>query len=72
MVHEGLGVAMVPELALPAQRPDVQVLPLDPPVPRQLGLIVESLEHASDVVKAFIRHAQRGGFNVYSETSNTS
>lgn len=58
MVHEGLGMAMIPELALPDQLPDVHLLQLDPPVHRQLGLMAPSLEHANDAVRTFVRHAQ--------------
>ncbi len=58
MVHEGLGVAMIPELALPDELPDVFCPRLEPPAHRELGLIVPSLDHANGAVKTFVHYTQ--------------
>jgi DNA-binding transcriptional LysR family regulator len=62
MVGEGLGVTVVPELALP-QDPEtlrgVCALPLDPPVRRRLALAVRSLATASPAALAFIEQARQ-------------
>ncbi len=58
MVEEGLGVAMVPELALPRALPNVCVARLMPTVRRQLGVIVGTAEHANPATRAFLHHAE--------------
>ena len=61
MVGEGLGVSVVPELALPEASRDlrrVRALPLDPPVRRRLALAVRSLESASPAAAAFVEQAR--------------
>lgn len=61
MIGEGLGVSVVPELALPQAREDlplVRALPLDPPVHRRLALAVRSLESASPAAVAFVEQAR--------------
>lgn len=59
MVEAGIGIAVVPALTLPEALPDVTVLPLEPPLHRQIGLAVHSLAGASPSVLAVIREAQR-------------
>lgn len=60
MVGEGLGVTVVPELALPPQPESLTIfrtVPLDPPVRRHLALAIRSLEAASPAAAAFIQLA---------------
>jgi DNA-binding transcriptional LysR family regulator len=57
MVEAGLGVSVVPTLALPAEPDGLAVRPLDPPVPRLLGLAVRSLADASPAARAFLEIA---------------
>ncbi len=62
MVGEGLGVTIVPELALPQNLDSlssVRALALNPPVRRRLALAVRSLATASPATMAFIEQAQR-------------
>lgn len=62
MVGEGLGVTIVPELALPHHPEglaDLRTVPLDPPVRRRLALATRSLEGASTATTAFVRLAQQ-------------
>lgn len=54
MVEGGLGVSVVPTLALPAEPGGLAVRPLDPPVPRLLGLAVRTLAGASPAARAFL------------------
>jgi DNA-binding transcriptional LysR family regulator len=62
MVGEGLGVTIVPELALP-HHPEglagLRTVPLDPPVRRRLALASRSLESASPAATAFVQLAQQ-------------
>lgn len=57
MVEAGLGVSVVPTLALPAEPDGLAVRPLDPPVPRLLGLAVRTLAGASPAARAFLEIA---------------
>ena len=57
MVGEGLGVTVVPELALPRRSEgleDLCTVPLDPPVRRRLALATRSLDTASPAATAFV------------------
>jgi DNA-binding transcriptional LysR family regulator len=65
MAEADIGVTVVPELTLPTALPQVRVIELAPPVYRQIGLVVRSLEDSSPAVLAFLREAQR-----YLSTSN--
>ena len=59
MVGEGLGVTVVPELALPRHPEslaDLRTVPLDPPVRRHLALAARSFGTASSAA-AFVRLA---------------
>jgi DNA-binding transcriptional LysR family regulator len=57
MVQEALGVTLVPTLALPQHLTNVQVLPLDPSIRRQLALAVLTFEQMSPALIAFVQHA---------------
>lgn len=62
MVGEGLGVTVVPELALPRRSEgleDLRTVPLDPPVRRRLALAMRSLDTASPAATAFVGLAKR-------------
>ncbi len=58
LVREGLGVTIVPALALPSSPEGVRVLPLDPPVRRRLALATRASAGASPATAAFIQHAR--------------
>jgi DNA-binding transcriptional LysR family regulator len=61
MVGEGLGVSVLPELALPGTTDGLRgtrALSLDPPVRRRLALAVRSLESASPAAAAFVEQAR--------------
>ena len=57
MVQEGVGVTIVPEMALPADLAGLQVLTLQPELRRQLALAVLSLD-ATPAVREFLNLAQ--------------
>lgn len=64
MVGEGLGVTIVPELALPRHPEDLadlRTVPLDPPVRRRLALATRSLDTSPPAANAFFQLAQRFG-----------
>jgi DNA-binding transcriptional LysR family regulator len=56
MVQEGLGVTLVPELALPSL-PRLQLVPLEPRSIRQLGLAVTAFSRCPPAVSTFAREA---------------
>lgn len=60
LVAEGLGVTVVPALALPAALPNVAVLPLEPPIRRRLALAVRSRDAVAPAVAAFLDLARDG------------
>jgi len=57
LVREGLGVTIVPALALPTSPEGIRIMPLDPPVRRRLALATRTLTEASPATAAFIQHA---------------
>lgn len=58
MVQEGIGITMLPEMAIPAGLPNVRSCPLNPPVARRMGLGVRSPQCITPAVAEFILHAQ--------------
>ena len=54
LVREGMGVALVPESALPEDRRGLRVMPLMPPVHREFGLVCSEAGKASRPVQAFL------------------
>lgn len=58
MVREGLGVTIVPEMALPTHVSGLHILRLEPHRFRQLAFAVPSLESASPAVKTFLDDAK--------------
>jgi DNA-binding transcriptional LysR family regulator len=57
MVQEGLGITVVPALALPARTARLRALPLEPRARRRLGLCVRSLAACPPAVGTFARAA---------------
>lgn len=58
MVQEGLGVTLLPGLALPDQLPDVEIRDLEPAVWRHIGLCCPSTEDISPAAQRFISLGQ--------------
>lgn len=54
LVREGLGVSAVPRIAFPQTPPGVALLPLAPRIRRQLGLALDSPDHRSPALSAFV------------------
>ena len=54
LVKEGMGVAVVPESALPADRHGLRVMQLQPPAYREFGLVSSRAGRASGAVVAFL------------------
>ncbi|AIQ12261.1 LysR family transcriptional regulator [Paenibacillus durus] len=54
MVQEGLGITIVPELALPDSLPNIEVIDLKPTYWRHLGLHCPYLDEALPAVRTFI------------------
>lgn len=59
MVEEGLGITMMPALALPARHPRLRTLRVDPPARRRLALAALSLDPGSPAVVTFVQEARR-------------
>jgi DNA-binding transcriptional LysR family regulator len=57
MVESGLGVSVVPALALPSRHEALAARSLDPPVSRHIGLGVRSPADASPAARAFLELA---------------
>ncbi len=57
MVHEGLGITLMPRMMLPQKLEGVVALPLDPPFHLQIGLAVKSQRMASPGANLFIQTA---------------
>jgi DNA-binding transcriptional LysR family regulator len=58
MVQEGIGVTIVPEMALPSDLSGLHVLSLEPQQYRHLALAVSSLETVTPAVKTFLDEAK--------------
>lgn len=54
LVKEGMGVAIVPESALPTDRQGLRVMRLEPPAYREFGLVSSQAGRASGAVRAFL------------------
>ncbi|MGY2896763.1 LysR family transcriptional regulator [Deinococcus sp. UYEF24] len=61
LVREGLGISLVPRLALPKAPEGVALLSVSPRVERQVGFVVRSLAEAPPAVRAFMQRAKPGG-----------
>ncbi|MGO0059628.1 LysR family transcriptional regulator [Brevibacillus fluminis] len=68
MVKQGLGITILPQMALPDDTKGISAVRLDPPVYRHLGLAVQSSAAASPAVRTFIREAETFGCSLMVET----
>ncbi|TXL80106.1 LysR family transcriptional regulator [Pantoea vagans] len=55
LVRENMGVALVPESALPAERRGLSVVPITPAIHREFGLVCSLSGKASDVTQALLK-----------------
>ena len=55
LVHEGLGVSLVPESTLPSDRQGLRVLPVAPAIRRVFGLVRSRAGHASRATQVFMQ-----------------
>lgn len=55
LVGEDMGVALVPESALPEELRNLCVVPLTPPIHRELGLVCSPSGNASDATQALLK-----------------
>lgn len=61
LVREGVGLSLVPELALPADRKGLQVLQLERPIHRSFGLVASQAGAGSMAVKALFDMLRKRG-----------
>lgn len=57
MIHEGLGITLMPRLLLPNKLEGIVALPLDPPHPLHIGLAVRSQAMAAPAARLFVQQA---------------
>ncbi|WP_278498079.1 LysR family transcriptional regulator [Pantoea vagans] len=55
LVRENMGVALVPESALPAERRGLSVVPITPAIHREFGLVCSPSGKASEVTQALLK-----------------
>lgn len=55
LVREGMGVSLVPESTLPADRHGLRVLPITPGIRRVFGLVCSEVGRASRATQVFVR-----------------
>ncbi|WP_256735344.1 LysR family transcriptional regulator substrate-binding protein, partial [Pseudomonas sp. 21615526] len=55
LVREGVGVTLVPEMTLPAQRQGLRIMPLAEPVHREFALVTSRHQPPSAVVNALLQ-----------------
>ncbi|MDQ0720107.1 DNA-binding transcriptional LysR family regulator [Paenibacillus sp. W4I10] len=58
MVEAGIGVAVIPSMILTAVPLKIMIKPLSPPINRDIGLAVLSMQNVSSAVSEFIKFAQ--------------
>ncbi|MDR6717345.1 LysR family transcriptional regulator [Paenibacillus amylolyticus] len=58
MVEAGIGVAVIPSMILTAVPLKIMIKPLSPPINRDIGLAVLSMQNVSPAVSEFIKFAQ--------------
>ena len=66
MVEHGLGLTMLSELVMRSMTDDVQVIPIDPPGYREIGIITSERRRNDKVIKRFISCAQNTLLQMYS------
>jgi len=60
LVREGMGVALVPESALPAELRGLSVVPVTPAIHREFGLVCSPSGKASDVTQTLLKGVRKG------------
>lgn len=60
LVRENMGVALVPESALPAERRGLSVVPITPAIHREFGLVCSPSGKASEVTQALLKGMRKG------------
>ncbi|SFO09605.1 DNA-binding transcriptional regulator, LysR family [Candidatus Pantoea varia] len=60
LVREGMGVALVPESALPAERRGLSVVPVTPAIHREFGLVCSPSGKASDATQVLLKGVRKG------------
>jgi len=58
LVREGLGVSIIPRLALPTVPPGLIFISISPRITREVGFAVNAIPAMSSAVRAFLRKAQ--------------
>ena len=58
MVEHGLGMSMLSELIMTGRESKAHVLPIDPPITRSLGIILDESRPTSPVINQFIKCAK--------------
>jgi DNA-binding transcriptional LysR family regulator len=76
MVRAGAGAGILPELALPSDRSGVKVVPIEPPLVRELVLVAPSFEALSpaamafaDAVQSYVRDRKNPGKGNWADSS---
>ncbi|WP_197740900.1 LysR family transcriptional regulator [Pantoea agglomerans] len=64
LVREGMGVALVPESALPAERRGLSVMPVIPPLHREFGLVCSPSGKTSGATQALLNGLRKGQGNI--------
>jgi len=59
LVREGMGVALVPESALPTKLRGLSVVPLNPAIHREFGLVCSPSGKGSDVTQALLKGVRK-------------
>jgi len=60
LVRENMGIALVPESALPAERRGLSVVPITPAIHREFGLVCSPSGKASEVTQALLKAMRKG------------
>lgn len=60
LVRENMGIALVPESALPAERRGLSVVPITPAIHREFGLVCSPSGKASEVTQALLKGMRKG------------
>ena len=66
MVEHGLGLTMLSELVMRSMADDVQVVPIDPPGYREIGIITSERRRNDRIIRRFISCAQNTLLQMYS------
>lgn len=61
LVREGMGLALIPESTLPDEQRGLRVMPLNPPIHREFGLVCAQSGEASRPVQALMEVLRKDG-----------